>query len=408
MGAAPVPSGPKTPMKKSMLASTSVKKTPTVSSRPSLADDEFGDFNQDGGEAFEDVDFGDFSAPKTNGSAPNSLSMKPMANNLLDFDDVPLPSRPAGGTTAKRTTGFFALSPSSPKVAGGSFSFPLTVSSGPGPYYNAFQKHHQRLVPLCRHLRSSPSPSSTLALLFPSTTPTTLSEQADLLLTLLLFLSPALQPLHDWGFLRQALLAAADRFDSTCLVAFETAEGNKDEAGMRTAADSSWKVWDAGGGSRDQWECGRVWVEKREVFYETGRWDSLENIVYAARSVCMPTDKRSKVLEHGVTVRRLDFTPMDAFIAHVLETFRIDAELAHRVFPPEARVILSFADRVSSDVMGEYIQPLLSQARVVSLDLFLQASAATFVQAWKLVDVAMDILGTEQKTTPKTKVEDVM
>lgn len=118
--------------------------------------------------------------------------------------------------------------------------------------------------------------------------------------------------------------------------------------------------------------------------------------------------RHRKVLDHGVTVRQLDFTPMDAFIAHVLEVFRIDAELANRIFPPDARVILSFSDRVSSDVIGEYIQPLLSQARVVSLDLFLQATAATFVQAWKLVDVAMEVLGTEQKVTPKTKIEDVM
>jgi recyclin-1 len=106
-----------------------------------------------------------------------------------------------------------------------------------------------------------------------------LTEQADKLLILLRFLSPDIQPLRDWGFLRQALLAAADRFDSTCLVAFEVADSKNDEEGMRIAADSSWKVFNEGGGGRDQWECGRVWVEKREVFYETGKWDPLENIV---------------------------------------------------------------------------------------------------------------------------------
>lgn len=180
----------------------------------------------------------------------------------MDFDDLPLPSKP----TTK--TGFFAL-PTSTLASGG--------NSKPGPYCLAYKAHHTSLVPLCRHLRSSPSPSSTLALIFPSAT--SLSAQADTLLSLLLFLSPLIQPLHDWGFLRQALLAAADRFDSACLVAFETADGKGDEGDMRTAASSSWKVWDAGGGSRDQWECGRVWVEKREVFYETSKWDPLENIV---------------------------------------------------------------------------------------------------------------------------------
>ena len=156
------------------------------------------------------------------------------------------------------------------------------TSSGPGPYYLAYRAHHLSLLPLCRHLRTSTSPSSTLALLFPpdpqTSLPLPLSKQAERLLTLLLFLSPRLQPLRDWGFLRQALLSAADRFDSTCLVAFEMGDSKGDEKAMRIAADGSWKVWDAGGGAREQWECGRVWVEKREVFYETGKWDAMENI----------------------------------------------------------------------------------------------------------------------------------
>lgn len=133
------------------------------------------------------------------------------------------------------------------------------------------------MLPLCKHLRASPSPSSTLALLF--TPSSSLTQQSYILLTLLRFLSPRLQPLRDWGFLRHALLAASDRFDSTCLVAFETCDSRADVGGMCEAAEASWNVWEAGGGSRDQWECGRVWVEKREIFYETGKWDSLENIV---------------------------------------------------------------------------------------------------------------------------------
>ena len=229
---------------------------PTAPKTPAKAavalEDDFGDFSSSN-DVFEDVDFGDMqSGSRTNG-------------NLLDFDDLPLPSKSAG----TKATGFFSLAPA--------------TSATPGPAYAAYKAHHTSLVPLCRHLRSSTSPSSTLSLLFPvqpmSAAPP-LAEQSKVFLSLLLFLSPALQPLHDWGFLRQALLAAADRFESTCLVAFEVADGRHDEAGMRLAAESSWKVWDAGGGSREQWECGRVWVEKREVFYETSKWDSLENIVY--------------------------------------------------------------------------------------------------------------------------------
>lgn len=222
----------------------------------------------------------------------NGFNMKSVENSLIDFGELPLPSRHGAG--GGKQSGFFALTPSSqpPKStattatgsnsgrSGPSFSYGGPIGKfEPGPWYLAYREHHVSLVPLCQHLRSSPSPSSTLALLFPAPASTTLSQQSHTLLTLLLFLSPSLQPLRDWGFLRQALLAASDRFDSTCLVAFEMADSKGDVEGMRVAAEASWSVWEAGSGSREHWECGRVWVEKREVFYETSKWDSLENIV---------------------------------------------------------------------------------------------------------------------------------
>lgn len=191
---------------------------------------------------------------------------------MIDFDELPLPSRHGGGS---KQSGFFALTPSQPAALAHGHLGKLEA----GPWYSAYKDHHLALVPLCQHLRSSPSPSSTLALLFPAPGSTTLAQQSATLLRLLLFLSPSLQPLRDWGFLRQALLAASDRFDSTCLVAFEMADSKGDTEGMRIAAEASWSVWEAGSGSREHWECGRVWVEKREVFYETSKWDSLENIV---------------------------------------------------------------------------------------------------------------------------------
>lgn len=104
-------------------------------------------------------------------------------------------------------------------------------------------------------------------------------------------------------------------------------------------------------------------------------------------------------------VRQLDFTPMDAFMAHVLESFRLDAELAARVFPLGAKVVYSFSDRVAMDVLGEYINTLLGQTRVMSPELSLRASAASFVQAWKLVDVSMEVLGEEQTEIPRSMIE---
>lgn len=246
--------------------------------RKDSLDDDFGDFSSTA-DGFEDVDFGDMHLSPRMGSSAQLQSNGHHGNapqrpetNLLDFGDLPLPSNATHNSANKRSHGFFAL----PAVPVARMS-----SSAPGPFYLAYKAHHLSLIPLCRHLRTSTSPSSTLALLFPpdhTALPLPLPKQAERLLTLLLFLSPRLQPLRDWGFLRQALLSAADRFDSTCLVAFEMGDSKKDERAMRIAADGSWRVFEVSGGRRDQWECGRVWVEKREVFYETGKWDAGENI----------------------------------------------------------------------------------------------------------------------------------
>jgi len=89
---------------------------------------------------------------------------------------------------------------------------------------------------------------------------------------------------------------------------------------------------------------------------------------------------------------------MDAFMAHVLESFKMDAELAVRVFPPRAQILRSFADRVAMDVIGEYINTLLSQTRIMSPEMSLRATAASFVQAWKLVDTTMEKLAAEENS----------
>jgi recyclin-1 len=69
-------------------------------------------------------------------------------------------------------------------------------------------------------------------------------------------------------------------------------------------------------------------------------------------------------------VKQLDFTPMDAFISHVLEAFRIDAETASKVFPPPARVLLSFCDRVANDVVSSCIEmPRRADDRLVNTSL---------------------------------------
>lgn len=107
----------------------------------------------------------------------------------------------------------------------------------------------------------------------------------------------------------QILRGAVDRFEAAMLKGFEDADGRGDEWSMRETAWCAWEVWEgrdhvpescphiplsspggnglltvtrltfggaigpAGEVRSASWEVGKVWVERREVFYETGRWD---------------------------------------------------------------------------------------------------------------------------------------
>lgn len=98
--------------------------------------------------------------------------------------------------------------------------------------------------------------------------------EAKLLHLLSLFLSPSVKPVRQWEPLYVSLRTAMDRYDSNLLAAFDMADGNGDEEGMREAAESSWEIWDCSGGD---WEMGKVWTEKREIFYQHGKWSALDN-----------------------------------------------------------------------------------------------------------------------------------
>ena len=130
---------------------------------------------------------------------------------------------------------------------------------------------HTLLKPLVPAL--SAPPHAVLSSLFPSPAPS-LRHQAHTLRLLSLFLSPAVKPLRNWEALGAALRAAVDRFEDGLLTAFDVADGKADEHGMLEAAEASWEVWDGSGG---EWELGRVWAEKREIFYEQSKLKPLDN-----------------------------------------------------------------------------------------------------------------------------------
>jgi len=97
-----------------------------------------------------------------------------------------------------------------------------------------------------------------------------------------------LEPLRSSPSLLSALRAASDRFDATLLSAFDVADGRADEAGMRDAAEASWEIWDPheiGSGAVAEWEMGRVWAEKREIFYVTSLHKPLDNFTYVLHSL---------------------------------------------------------------------------------------------------------------------------
>jgi recyclin-1 len=176
-----------------------------------------------------------------------------------------------------------------------------------------------------------------------------------------------------------------DRFESNLLAAFDIADSNNNEPAMREAAESSWEVYDPSSGD---WELGKVWAEKREIFYEQGRWKPLDNF------------------KSG---QRLDFDAMDEFMGNVLDVLGDLGRRAIRVFPPKSGVLISFAERVSVEVVGEYITPLLLRAREIGAAVYLQATAATFKEAWRMVDVIMDVVKErEDSMIERVRAEDVV
>jgi recyclin-1 len=103
-----------------------------------------------------------------------------------------------------------------------------------------------------------------------------LRHQAKTLHLLALFLSSDVQPVRRWQSMYSSLRSAMDRFDATLLAAFDLADSKGDEDNMREATESSWEIWDGIG----DWEMGKVWADKRELFYEQGQWEPLDNFRY--------------------------------------------------------------------------------------------------------------------------------
>lgn len=119
----------------------------------------------------------------------------------------------------------------------------------------------------------------------------------------------------------------------------------------------------------------------------------------------------------------LAFDAMDSFMSVILKSIREDGARAVRVFPPSAGVLVQFASRVANEVVrmaysyilsvkgspccsqvSEYIMPLLTRARQLptptAAQTYLQAVAASFNEAWKIVPAVLEVAQAERFGEP--------
>lgn len=159
----------------------------------------------------------------------------------------------------------------------GTFNNNMAISTSkiPAPAKDSYKANFMRafnlLRPLTRILSSAPH---VVLSDFSTKISPSLFLQAKLLRLLAYFLSSTVQPVRQWESLYASLRTCMDRYDSSLLAAFDAADGKGDEIIMREAAESSWEVWDTATGD---WEMGKVWTEKREIFYQQGKWPPLDN-----------------------------------------------------------------------------------------------------------------------------------
>jgi recyclin-1 len=172
---------------------------------------------------------------------------------------------------------------------------------------------------------------------------------------------------------------------------------------MKEAAEASWTVYSPNiTESSSDWEMGKVWAEKREIFYEQSKWDPMDNF----------TDDGQLV-----------FDPMDEFMSSVVSAIIEHGSRCVRVFPRESGVLIAFAERLANEIVEEYITSLLTRARELSNQKYLVAVAATFREASRMIDAIIQAASTPnasasplQVNSPnsaepyvaKTRVEDVI
>lgn len=97
----------------------------------------------------------------------------------------------------------------------------------------------------------------------------------------------------------------------------------------------------------------------------------------------------------------LSFDAMDSFMSHICAQLSKSGSVAVEVFPPHARVLVLFTDRLLTDVVGEYVSGVLLRGRELDAEhlrlgelegrddvvegVYLKACAASFMMVWRIV-----------------------
>lgn len=249
-------------------------------------------------------------AQATKNSTPATMNV--VEQDILEDDDdfgaftTATSSRGVPPTNSAFDMGDFVTAP---PISSSSFAPAPSSSLDPTQkttYRQQYIRAHTLLKPLLPALLSPPH--VILSTLFPpsseTSSSTALRYQSQILHLLTLFISPALQPVLAWPSLLSSLRAAIDRFEAALLSAFDSADRRGDETGMKDAAWASWEVFEGqnahvrsagtsflGGGGASDWEMGKVWAEKKEIFYESGRWDPIRNFTSVACTVLAVTPR---------------------------------------------------------------------------------------------------------------------
>ncbi|UZJ52112.1 hypothetical protein CBS101457_001432 [Exobasidium rhododendri] len=395
----------------------------------------------------EEDDFGDFTSTTKNDS----------------FSDFTLEKIPLGGSYASGTASValgrgqafqdqssFSSQPLSPlkhnqsvgAVASGSALFSYSAEtklplSSASTSFRRLQSYAKALRPYLNSILDVSAPS-TSSLLF--TCDLGLSAQAALLSNLLRFIStsvggyrrPVKRPTstftiddEDDNDKQTTLVSrsqeAAQHLALTLLSSFEGTLARRGDA-VRAAthgADTTRAIHRAEDDMQTHangiWELGNARLalelsEKEEFLDEKDNFGRMK----AARSYLDHLEifslglRGHDPLENVASRPALDFTPMDAFMAEILEAMKSDGNIIARVFPPEQDVLLAYADRVASEIIAEYIARLLDHTKALSRHLYLRSCAATFAQAFKVVNVMLGIESRDEDFVSQTRCEDVI